>query len=71
MGGNMNEAKGKRDCEELRNVLGPHGLEKRNENGGNLLQTYHSNRMCIMNTFLKARVTCCMFRLMNKGQSVC
>jgi hypothetical protein len=44
---------GTRNCEELKDALGPYGLEKRNKKRGNLLQTCQSNRLCIMNTLFE------------------
>ena len=54
MGGDMNATIGIRDCEALNNVLGPYGMPKRNEKGRDLLQTYQSNNLRIMNTFFKS-----------------
>ena len=50
----MNAAIGMGDCEELNDVLGSYGIAKRNEKGRDLLQTYQSNNLRIMNTFFKS-----------------
>ena len=55
MGGDMNAAIGIGDCEALNDVLGPYGMPKRNEKGRDLLQTYQSNNLRIMNTFFKSQ----------------
>ena len=55
MGGDMNATIGIRDCEALNNVLGPYGMPKRNEKDRDLLQTYQSNNLRIMNTFFKSQ----------------
>ena len=53
MGGDMNDQVGRRDCAELADVLGPYGLDKRDEKGKDLLQVYQDNKLCVMNTFFK------------------
>jgi hypothetical protein len=45
----MNAQVGKCDCEEYDTILGPFGIETRNDKGSDLLQTYQCNGLCIMN----------------------
>ena len=50
IGGDINANIGRGDCEELEDVMGPYGLDGRNEKGRDLLQTYQTNDLCVMNT---------------------
>jgi exonuclease III len=50
MGGDMNAQVGHCDCDEFKDVLGPYGPKYRNQKGVDLLHTYQSNGLRIMNT---------------------
>jgi len=50
MGGDMNAQIGRKDCEEFADVLGPFGPRHRNQKGLDLLHTYQSIGLRIMNT---------------------
>ena len=52
--GDMNASVGRCDSEELSDVLGPFGLNKRNDKGRDLIETYQSNNLSIMNTFFNS-----------------
>ena len=54
MGADINAKLGRRDCAELRSVLGPHGPDCRNTRGTNLLSTYLSHGLRVENTFFAA-----------------
>ena len=59
IGSDVNAKVGRRDCEENKRVLGPFGLDDRNEKGKDLLQIYMTNDMRVSNTFFdhSSRVT--------------
>jgi len=50
----INAKVGKRDCEDFKAVLGPHGPAGRNTRGFNLLSLYVSHELRIENTFFDA-----------------
>ena len=54
IGADINAKVGKRDCEEFKAVLGPHGPDRRNTRGSNLLSLYLSHELRIENTFFDA-----------------
>ena len=54
IGADINAKVGKRDCEEFKAVLGPHGPAGRNTRGSNLLSLYLSHELRIENTFFDA-----------------
>jgi hypothetical protein len=51
MGADINAKLGQRDSNELCPALGPHGPNRRNTRGTNLLTLYLSNGLRIKNTF--------------------
>jgi hypothetical protein len=50
----INAKVGQQECEEFKPVLGPHGLQRCNTRGFNLLSLYLSHELCIENTFFDA-----------------
>jgi hypothetical protein len=54
IGADINAKVGKRDCEEFKAVLGPHGPSRRNTRGSNLLSLYLSHELRVENTFFDA-----------------
>ena len=54
IGADINAKVGRRDCEEFKVVLGPHGPTRRNTCGSNLLSLYLSHQLRIENTFIDA-----------------
>ena len=54
IGADINAKVGKRDCEEFKAVLGPHGPAIRNTRGSNLLNLYLSHELRVENTFFDA-----------------
>jgi exonuclease III len=49
IGGDINAQIGVCDCDELNDVLGPFGIETRNEKGRDVIQTYQCNNLRFMN----------------------
>jgi hypothetical protein len=54
IGADINAKLGRRDSDELRSVLGPHGPGRRNTLGTNLISVYLSHGLRIENTFFAA-----------------
>ena len=53
MGADINAQVGIRDKEEYRQVLGPHGIDRRNTRGKVLLDVYNSHGLRVENTFFQ------------------
>ena len=70
IGSDVNVKVGRRDCEEHKRVLGPFGLDDRNEKGKDLLQIYMANDMRVSNTFFdhSSHIT---YESFNKDQTKC
>jgi hypothetical protein len=53
IGSDINARIGIRTCEEHASVIGPHGIERGNARGENLLHILGAHQMCVKNTFFK------------------
>jgi hypothetical protein len=53
MGADVNVRLGKRECAEHSKIIGPHGMDRSNEQGRNLLMLYSTHQLLIENTFFE------------------
>jgi hypothetical protein len=53
MGADVNARLGKRECAEHSKIIGPHGIDRSNEQGKNLLMLYSTHQLRIENTFFE------------------
>ena len=72
IGADVNAHVGRRDSEELEDILGPFGPSKRNKKGCDLINTYQTNQLRILNTFFRSdSYTTHIYQTIKRGQKVC
>ena len=55
LGGDINARIGVRNCDEHKETIGPHGIDRSNARGENLLQVLTANKLRVENTFFQHR----------------
>ncbi len=55
LGGDINTRIGVRNCDEHKETIGPHGIDRSNARGKNLLQVLTANKLHVENTFFQHR----------------